>query len=139
MSGLSRRLQSILAAAVLAALTLTVFGLTQNSGPESAVRRFHEALLQGSGDRLAAELADVRDVEAARELRARVLVLLQNRARVGVAKVVQEGKNARVFVTYQLPQQGLMAIIPFALRKSTGAWLVDARKTLDLIQQSLTG
>lgn len=56
------------AAATLAVVTLAVFGVFQNYGPESAVRRFHHAVANGDARELAQVIEGSANTSAVRDL-----------------------------------------------------------------------
>lgn len=119
----------IAAAGGLALLTLSVFFILRNYGPQTALRRFHIAAVQG--DRAGLQGVTLQDIrsQTADMLRQRV----QYAARIGgqfeILRVLPKGRQAEVDVRYTFPSQGFAAISVWRLRRERGSWKVDADET----------
>jgi len=135
MPRLPRQAASIVAAAILSILTLSVFAVQQNNGPESAVQRFHEGLQQGDARAVAAVSFQSLDDPSFTELGSRVTMLMRAGAQVQLVHIERKDNAAIVHVSYSLPKQRLVTYIPFAALRLRGAWMVDSRKTLELMRE----
>ncbi|MEA2554543.1 MAG: hypothetical protein QOJ65_2719 [Fimbriimonadaceae bacterium] len=133
---LRRSWPGILPALVVAALVLFVFATLQNYGPESAVRRFHEAVLTQNEQ----ELRDVimeptkRDPSYINDLYAleeRIADLMMQGARVTFRSVDRRPTQVWVSVNYKLPDN-TAGSAPWVVQKVGGRWKVDVHATYHL-------
>ena len=122
------RFQGIVAAGLMAILTLSVFASTAYSGPESTIFRFHEAIMDG-------DLEDVRDaflqdptVPPASDLVADVQLLLVQGAQIRVLMPAHQGRSATADVFYFRQGVGVLSV-RYHLKKPTDRWLIDAAAT----------
>jgi hypothetical protein len=119
------------AAALLAVLTLSVFFLLQNYGPESTVRRYHEAVAKG--DRVTQDqlIEETPDNPAAVQLSS--LLTGIRRVADGYRPVNMDRKPGSVLleVAY-IRGNGIMARLPWIVHKRPGwnRWRISATDTL---------
>lgn len=130
----SRDFSSALASILLAALTITVFALAQNRGPQTAVQRFHEAIARRDEPALRAVTLPPTASDDAIALREYVASILQYRPNVQVVRVLSRGRRAVVQVVYTSPSLGIVTI-PFSLSKPQAIWLVDSYQTTGLMRR----
>lgn len=90
------RKSSAIAAGLLAAVTLGVFGVLRDYGPESALRRFHLAAIEND-DRMLQRVSkqDIRSREVGL-LRSLVVKYVQSGARISMGHVSEETRQDRV-------------------------------------------
>ena len=113
------------AAAALAGVTLGVFATFQNYGPESAVRRFHHAILTGDDKELAQVVDAPNETSAVRDLRQYV------------TRALNGGSNYRIVKSERSPTQvEMLALyagrppIVWVVIKARDRWRVDPYLTL---------
>ena len=128
MKGLPRQTQSIMAAGLLAILTLFVFSLAQFGGPESALRAYHVAVISGDMDSLRTLVLKDPEGPSARQLQSLVQRLISGGANAQILGVRRVGRDATLDVVYHSPQFGTVAL-QFYVRKPGSRWLVDADAT----------
>ena len=123
--------RSLIPAAVLAVVVLSVFSKLQNYGPESAVRRFHEALL----NRNEAEIEEVlyqpwsrADVDL---IVSTIYPLLADGARIRLRDVERTPTAVRVTV-YYYPPGHMAGSYDWIAEKTPTGWKVDADSTTRL-------
>lgn len=116
-----------LAASALAAMVIAVFFVLQNYGPESAVRRFHEALLRND----AAELRAVTNPGSGDALQAVASVAYRAMQAADSNRIVRrEDAGGKVLVEVAYLRGGrILAILPWVARRAPGGWLVDPLET----------
>ncbi len=145
MQGPSRRQTSVIAATILTLLTVTVFAVSRNQGPESAILRYHEALsrfqdpaslakafaLQKAdqpGTLDAVRFATVRNAVGDESFHTEILRLLKESRTVRIGHVQRAGRVALVDVVYASPF-GVMTV-RYAMQKGRSGWLIDSPETL---------
>ncbi len=128
MKGLPRQTQSIMAAGLLAILTLFVFSLAQFGGPESALRAYHVAVISGDMDSLRTLVLKDPEGPSARQLQSLVERLVSDGANAQIHEPRRVGRDATLDVVYKSPQFGTVAL-RFYVRKPGSRWLVDADAT----------
>jgi hypothetical protein len=131
----SERLLSVGSAVVLAALTLSVFVLAQNRGPESSFAAYLEAIASRDSARLQRVSAEPVADPAAQALASQFAGWIRAGARVQTAGVEQDGRRSVVRVVLTSPR-GELAAIPVVLVKPPGRyrWLVSATETWALLR-----
>lgn len=124
--------QAVLASALLSLLTLGVFFLLQDYGPESAVRRFHQAAL-ADNDR---ELQRVTDQSirssSVKQLREFVSGLLTSGAKIQIGRV--ERSPSQVLAEFRYYRRDGVYILIWYVKKTKSGWAVDAERTLTSFQ-----
>ena len=126
-----RRDPGFAAAAVLATVTLCVFGVFQNYGPESAVRRFHHAVAHDDLGEMAQVVTQGVDSSAMKELRGYV-----SRALAG------SGAGYRILTSDRSEKQVVMLAkyqstppIVWVVVKLPGGWRIDPYLTLQALRR----
>jgi hypothetical protein len=132
------RTQGIIAAGLMAILTLSVFAPLTYSGPESSLKRYHEGI--ATGDLEAVKQASLQDPAngPARELLRQVEALMANSQQFRVFRIQREGRSAVVEMMYVTQQFGPV-VIPFYMRKPVDRWKVDADRTWGLAARARIG
>lgn len=126
--------RSLLAAVALSVLTLATFAASAGRGPESAVKKFHEAIKENDEAAMAVSMAGPVDGVDQRQLIGLVRQLLSIEPHVELGKVQSAGRDAVVDVSYSL-RNGRRQVVRFTLLQSQSRWQVDAKKTLDLYRR----
>lgn len=129
-------LPAYLSAGLLAALTLSVFGAARSGGPESAVRRLNEAIIQ----RNAAELRSAMLQDFAQSRNAAILVqrigsYLAVATDVEYGRTSYMGRYATVPVTYRAGTREVHYY--FVLMQARRGWRVDADATESSVRNLL--
>jgi hypothetical protein len=127
-----RGVAPILVSILLVVLTLGVFALSANRGPESAVQQFHSRLLAGDSG-TATEFLAGPESPAGRRLASTVVSFLDGSKEVRLASVDKVGTEARVAVLYSYGNNRVR-MIPFVLEKVNSRWLIRADATLHQLQ-----
>jgi len=147
MQGPSRRQTSVIAATILTLLTVTVFAVSRNQGPESAILRYHEALSKFQdptalakafalpeadrpGTLDAVRFATVQNAQLPenQSFHTEILRLLKESRSVRIGHVQRAGRVALVDVVYASPF-GVMTV-RYAMQKGRSGWLIDTAETL---------
>ncbi|MCC6403362.1 MAG: hypothetical protein IT207_05075 [Fimbriimonadaceae bacterium] len=126
---------SILASVLLAGLTVSVFAVSQNRGPVSAITRYHEAIARKDGEMLEASLLQPPDHPACQALTQYVSRLQQLNPSVRFVNEEKRGRQGQIVALYTAPTGRPLAFIPFSLVKVGGAWRVDAVATVSILRQ----
>lgn len=128
---------SLAAALAMAVLVGVVFFLLQDYGPESALRKFHQAIVSH-------DLAGLRRVVMAEaneddlnRLAAMVEGLARSGARYRLRQVSREDRRVVAMVEYVLPNRLMQPTFFWVIQKSGGRWRVDVESTMDLRRQML--
>lgn len=116
---------------MLATLVLTVFGMAQNSGPQSAIVRFHEAVASGNQDRISAMIEGSPEEREARQIVQLINQLMRQGFGFNVVEVRQQGRNAVALVQYGAMNQRFYTI-SFALVMRGNQWRIDSAETYRL-------
>lgn len=122
---------SIIASLFLSVLTLSVFALSRDRGPESTVRRFHQALFEGDPIALLRTMVD-GDKESGRYLRREVGRALARGVQIQLGRVTTEGRLAYVDVIYVTPGNQTVGAYRFVVKQVDSRWLIDAGATIRL-------
>ncbi len=119
------------AALLLAVLTLSVFWVLQDVGPESAIRRFHQALARRDAGELQSVTLQPLQAPAPQALVSRTQTLLTQGARFRVLRMDRTPNQVIAEVAYVLPNK-TGTVMLWVIRNSdrTAAWRVDATATL---------
>jgi hypothetical protein len=132
-------LARIAAAVVLAAVTLLVFAVLRDYGPESAIRRFHHAVEVGD----LSELRRVTLQNSESEPTARLINWVANmeglHARYRLLRMVRQGRVVYAALEYELPNGERYATVwvvrkPPRERGEAESWLVDAQDTVTILR-----
>lgn len=123
--------RSLVPAIVLAALVLAVFSQLQNYGPQSAVRRFHEALLTNNDKELEEVLYQPTDPLAVARIVSRFYPLIHEEgAHIRLRDVQRSPSVVYVSVSYHTPNHAGYAV--WVTTKTPSGWKVDAAGTWSL-------
>src|SRR5687767_14248067 len=127
---------SFVVAVILAAFTVGVFYILQNYGPESAVRRFHNAVAANDLDALARVIQEDVRSPAVRELRSRVWAI--NETARGIILFSSNRRTREVLVVGQyIAGNGYKFALPWLVqKKNTTNWRINVTGTLILMDRS---
>jgi len=128
---------SIVPAAVLALLTLLVFYVLQDYGPESALRKFHEAALKGDSGSLDRVSVGGSADQVTREAAATVQYFLKDPpsgggGRYRLLRTDHRGRTVGAEAVYVFPS-GQTKTIYWIVVKQGNRWRVDALATARLM------
>ena len=126
-----------IAAAFLACLTVRVFSELQNYGPESAIRRFYQAVK--ANDRKAVESVMVPqqiDGPNFKYLVGKLMAWNAEGANLQVARIERTGNEVRAVVVFSFPS-GTVTGFVWVVERSGKDWLVDTNKTATILLDSL--
>lgn len=118
---------------LLSALTLAVFSSLQDVGPESALRKFHVAAVNGEQRALMDVTEPNVPPEAIQALQARVQAVARQGGRYEVRQISRRREWAHALVVYSVGRLEVPQI--WVLEKRDGRWLVNPQKTLTLMAQ----
>jgi len=119
---------SVIAALCLAVLTLAVFGQAQNTGPESAIRQYHQALLASPvGDERGPVISQQNQL-VTQPFNQLIEQLLRAGAQVRFGRITKQLPDATVEVAYLRPNGETWAFL-YVLRREQGIWRVDVEQT----------
>lgn len=121
---------SLTVAAILAALTLGVFWILRDFGPESALRRFHQAALNGRVADLQAVTVEPVVSPSVKELVASVQRTFQRGGQP--PRVARTERMPRLVRSVLLYQVGGDVFVPavWVVRREKAGWKVSASETL---------
>lgn len=131
-----QRLPGLLAACILAVLTLGAFFILQDYGPDSAVRRFHEALRRGDPAELQQVVDEPISDQTVQYVCAFVKPLLQEGDQIQLARTDRQGDQDDVVVVYRRPNGQTLAIVWIVDRRAS-IWKINARLTAEALAESL--
>ena len=141
----SRTQSSVIAATILSVLTATVFAISRNQGPESAIMRYHEELAkfrdpgllfksltensnQAQSSVVRESTIDPPTAQGVADFHVEILRLLRESRSVRVGSVNRAGRLALVDVVYA-STNGVMTV-RYALQKDRYGWRIDTVETL---------
>ena len=136
MDGKRFRTSSAVTAAALMLLTLAVFSVLQDYGPESAIRRFRDAVRRMDGRALAAVTEEPLDDPRVTHLVQAVKALDESGASYQILRMDREPRRVAAEVLYTLPD-GRQGQTWWIVVKSRRAWRVEARETGRAFRQTL--
>jgi uncharacterized UPF0160 family protein len=119
---------SAFAAATLGIVTLLVFSLLQDYGPESAIRQFHEAVRENDDQLLASVTFEDMSDPNVQLLKRQVQDLEEQGARYSVYSVDRHPTYVEADVQYQGPG-GQQITVVWVVRKDRRIWRVSAIQT----------
>ncbi len=122
---------SYVAAIILTALTLSVFAVSRDTGPESAVRQYLEACARG--DRQGARAFITTDDEYGGYLAAQIQAVMISSQAVRLGGVRKSGRTAFVDVVFHFPN-GITAV-RFVVVKPGMRWRIDSQETLVMLRR----
>jgi len=130
------RLWRYVAVAVLSLLTLGVFYVLQDYGPESAIRRFHDAIVRGDGVELQrVTMEDIRSPNV-RLLARDVNNFLRNGA-YQLVRMERSQTQVKAAVVYRAKGSSELFPMIWVVEKQGSIWKVNADKTLTILRDNL--
>ncbi len=129
---------SFLAAAILAAITLVTFAVFQDYGPQSAIRRFHRAVLRKDGAEANQLLAGGLNSPEGQALVNFVDEIARSSNSYEIVGMRRDRGAVVASVEYHMPN-GMAASRVWYVRKQGGEWKIDAFNTLTGIPRQLFG
>jgi len=132
------RTQGIIAAGLMAILTVSVFASLTYSGPESTLNRFHYGVATGDFSTIKSVSLQNPTSRPARELLRQIAALMADSRDYRVYRIQREGRKAVVEMLYVTRSFGPV-VIPFVMQKPVDQWKVDADQTWGLAVQAPTG
>lgn len=135
MGSASSRTSSLAAAGVLAALTLVVFYLLQNFGPESAIRRFHHGAGRGDLSEMARATLEDPSSDSFRFLAEIVREYGRRGAQVRLGHVERGLGRAIATVDYVMPADYYTMI--WVVDKKPAGWFVNTTETVRVLAGSM--
>lgn len=128
---ISPKLASYGSALMLSVLTLLVFAYSKDQGPESAVRRYHQAIASG-------DMETLREIESggnrySQELASYLQQVMSQSQRASLGRVRQDGRTAYVDVIYPLGDGRGMMAMRFVVKKPNLRWKVSSDETVKLL------
>ena len=133
--GIPRQTQSIVAAGLMAILTIAVFAQARFSGPESAVRLYHYGIANREPETVKSVSLQDPGAGPARQLQAQVEELYSYGGVPQIGPVQKHGREAVVLVTYHSPRFQPV-LLQFYMQKSRAKWKVDADRTWGLLSRA---
>lgn len=124
------------AAAVLALITLGVFSVLQDYGPESAIRRFHAAVMQEDAIELQTVTEQNVRTPAVRELAGQVHSFL-TQGNYQLLRMERSPLQVRAAVVYTSRLTHEQFPMIWVVEQRNHVWRVDANKTLTILHDSL--
>ncbi len=118
------------AAATLAAVTLAVFATFQNYGPESAVRRFHQALTARDLKAIAQVVDTSPDNSAVQDLARYVEAARMGNPNYRIVKSERGKDQVEILAFYASG-----ALIPWVVVRDRDHWRIDSYLTLQGLQK----
>lgn len=130
---ISPKLAAYGSALLLSALTLAVFAYSKDQGPESAVRRYHQAIVEG--DLMSLQQTETAGGRYSRELAPYVSQVMAQSQRASLGRVRQNGRLAYVDVIYPLASGRGMVAIRFVVEKPKLRWQVSSDETVKMLSR----
>jgi hypothetical protein len=129
--------KSIIPAFVLASIVLFVFFRLQNYGPQSAVRRFHQAIEARDSRELQQVVDEPVESASVRTLLATVTVLLRN-GPPGLLGARGSSTEERLLITYRDEIGNPFPIVFIVTKNPTDRnWKINASKTTNALKDYL--
>ena len=127
---------SYVAAGLLACLTIRVFFELQDSGPESAIRRFNDAIRDHDAESIRKLTTEPLEGDATRAMLAKLDAWDSDGATMQVTLMERSGDEVRAVVVFSLPKGTSSAMI-WVVERRGKMWLVDANKTATILWDNL--
>ncbi len=134
----SRASSNIIAAGSVAAIILAIFFRFQEYGPESTLRKFHEAAARGDEQELG-RLVDQTNPEVARALEIQVNEFLRAGARYQLVSMDRSPGQVIANVRYVMPRRGYEIPMVWIVVQRGHVWRIDALKTLNYVRRAMQG
>src|SRR5437868_276081 len=126
----AKRVTSIIAAALLSAVTLTTFFVLRNYGPENAIERFHNAAFEGDQLEVGRVCLQPPNSLAVRALATEVYNLRRAGAVPDVQDVQRSPRQVVVWIAYRLPGE-VNEIRWVVVLGPASTWLIDAKASVE--------
>jgi hypothetical protein len=126
------RLSSGFSAFSIAVLTVGVFWVLRSIGPESVLRQFHQAALNGDRPLLSRTLTPESSAGSVDFLAGRVVEYGREGGRFRLSGIDRRGKFAVADVSYVFPNRGLVVSTLWVLEQRSGKWLINADETASM-------
>lgn len=133
----ARRRVSIGTSIGLVVLTLGVFGFSQNIGPESCVRRFHDAVRRRAWGEVQSELLQDLQSYGPIALTEGVADLMTRGLQPRVRRTIRDAEGVTVVVSYVDSDGVSRQDLNYMLVATRGGWRIDADMTLIRFRRSL--
>ncbi|MFM9873987.1 MAG: hypothetical protein ACKVQS_11045 [Fimbriimonadaceae bacterium] len=130
---ISPKLATYGSAIILTLLTLSVFAYSKDQGPESAVRRYHQAIAEGDMESLRQN--EVSESRYSKQLSTYLVQVMAQSQRASLGRVRQNGRFAYVDVIYPLASGRGMAAMRFVVEKPKLRWQVNPDETVKLLSR----
>lgn len=125
----SAAVANLSAAALLGILTLGVFYVLQDYGPESSLRKFHRAAVNRNLREISEVIAKGSNPESVRVLAKMVYDYAHAGARYQLLHVKRENKRVVAEVAYVLPGRPVVFPVLWVVEKEPDGWKVDINET----------
>jgi hypothetical protein len=125
-------------AAILAVITLSLFFVLQDFGPESTIRQFHRAVeAKDMREALSLTTDGERDPSSI-DLATQIDWLMRVGNRYQIRRVQRSGENVVAAVEYR-QSNGPIRVMVWVIEKPKGTtrWKINAAKTLNLLKNTL--
>ncbi|HRK20521.1 MAG TPA: hypothetical protein PLX06_01850 [Fimbriimonadaceae bacterium] len=132
----STSVSSLIAALGLGLLTFGVFFVLQDYGPESALRKFHRAAVNGNLREVSEVVAQDSNREFVEGLAGMVFRYARAGARYQLLHVKRENKRVVAEVAYVLPGRPVAYPVLWVVEKERGGWKVDVNETVKIRLQT---
>ncbi|MFY9233571.1 MAG: hypothetical protein WAO58_03835 [Fimbriimonadaceae bacterium] len=123
------------AAALLGALTLAVFFILQNYGPESAVRRLHEAILRQDPGVFSQVVQEPLGSEPSQAVAAILVRLVPAADSYKLVTMDRQVSEARLGMAYLRRGRLIGSILWVVDKRGSRTWRINATKTIALMQE----
>lgn len=131
MKSFKKNWPTLLTAFILSVVTLGVFASSKDQGPESTVRRYHEAILKQSEEEMK-KLIEMPDSQGTNELNINIQELLNRSRTVELGRTYTRGRESHVDVYYHLASSNTVVAVRYVVVKTRHRWKVDSNQTLSL-------
>jgi hypothetical protein len=120
----------IVSALLLSVSTIAVFAVLQDVGPESALRKFHVAAVNGDFRRANEVCEPGSNEEYVRFLQRSVAQVARAGGRYEVRQVLRRRTVAQALVVYSFPFRSQEIPQIWVLKKSQGRWYIQPKETV---------
>ncbi len=130
--GTKQSATNLLAAAVLTVLTLSVFSVLREFGPESAVRKFHRAVLSNNRDELLLTIQQPASQSAFSYLAQNVWNFAKVGGRYQIRSLQRNTNQVVAEVEYSYPNGQLIASTLWVVNREKAGWKINVDATAQL-------
>lgn len=128
---------NLVAASVLAVLTLSVFYLLREFGPESAVRKFHRAVLSRNYAQLNEVIHSETDPVELDYLASRVWNFAATDGRFQIRSLQRSTDQVTAEVEYSFPNRALVVTTFWVITRESSAWKVNVNATAQMWKRGM--